>query len=57
MGRADDGHAEAPLERRQRQLGGQSLDLPEADLLARTVWLDAMQVGMDAQLDLAAGRA
>ena len=52
-----DGHAEATLHGRQRQVGDQPLDLRDADLLARPLGLHEMEVRVVAERDLATGRA
>ena len=56
LGGADDGDAKAALQGRQREVGDELLDLPEADLLARALGRHEMEIGVVAQGDLAAGR-
>ena len=54
---ADDGDAEPALHGRQRQVGGQLLDLADADLLAGALGRDDVQVGVVVGGDLATGGA
>ena len=53
----DDGHAEAPLERQSATARLSVAGPARGGSARRPLGRDAMQVGMDAELDLAAGRA
>ena len=56
MCRGDDGDPEAAFHGRQRQVGGEALHLPDADLLAGTLWLHEVEVGVVVGGYFAAGR-